>query len=98
MTLILAAHGTRKPAGVAMIGDLAARVGELVGRPHAGLARLIANRFRRAMPGLAPAATLHTSRRPGRRRAQGTHGLPNSAAHSSFQAMSAGGRADTRGA
>ena len=32
MTLILAAHGTRKPAGVAMIGDLAARIGALLGR------------------------------------------------------------------
>lgn len=32
MTLILTAHGTRRAAGVAMIGDLAARVGELLGR------------------------------------------------------------------
>jgi sirohydrochlorin ferrochelatase len=32
VTLILAAHGTRRPGGVAMIGDLAARVGELLGR------------------------------------------------------------------
>lgn len=30
MSLILTAHGTRRPAGVAMIGDLAARVGELL--------------------------------------------------------------------
>ncbi len=32
MTLILAAHGTRNPAGVAMIEDLADRVGWLLGR------------------------------------------------------------------
>ena len=32
MTLILVAHGTRRPAGVAMVEDLAARVGTLVGR------------------------------------------------------------------
>ncbi len=32
MSLILTAHGTRRPAGVAMIGDLAARVGELLDR------------------------------------------------------------------
>lgn len=30
MSLILAAHGTRRPSGVAMIGDLAARVSELL--------------------------------------------------------------------
>ncbi|OBI96643.1 cobalamin biosynthesis protein CbiX [Mycobacterium alsense] len=32
MELILAAHGTRRPGGVAMIGDLAARVGALLER------------------------------------------------------------------
>jgi sirohydrochlorin ferrochelatase len=32
MDLILAAHGTRRPGGVAMIGDLAERVGALLGR------------------------------------------------------------------
>ena len=32
MNLILAAHGTRQPAGVAMIGDLAVRVSELLDR------------------------------------------------------------------
>lgn len=32
MNLVLAAHGTRRSAGVAMIGDLAARVGELLDR------------------------------------------------------------------
>jgi sirohydrochlorin ferrochelatase len=32
MSLILAAHGTRRPGGVAMIGDLAARVSTLLGR------------------------------------------------------------------
>lgn len=30
MHLILTAHGTRRPAGVAMIGDLAARVSALL--------------------------------------------------------------------
>lgn len=33
MNLILTAHGTRRPSGVAMVGDLAARVGELLARP-----------------------------------------------------------------
>ncbi|WP_205875996.1 sirohydrochlorin chelatase [Mycobacterium camsae] len=32
MSLVLAAHGTRRPAGVAMIGDLAARASELLDR------------------------------------------------------------------
>ena len=32
MSLILAAHGTRRPGGVTMIGDLAARVGALLGQ------------------------------------------------------------------
>jgi len=32
VSLILAAHGTRRPGGVAMIGDLAARVGALLGQ------------------------------------------------------------------
>lgn len=32
MSLILTAHGTRRPSGVAMIGDLAARVSELLDR------------------------------------------------------------------
>ncbi|WP_082966988.1 sirohydrochlorin chelatase [Mycobacterium sp. 852002-51163_SCH5372311] len=31
MNLVMVAHGTRRPGGVAMIGDLAARVGVLVG-------------------------------------------------------------------
>lgn len=33
MSLVLAAHGTRKPGGVAMIGDLAARVSDMLDRP-----------------------------------------------------------------
>lgn len=33
MSLILVAHGTRKPSGVAMIGDLAERVGALLHQP-----------------------------------------------------------------
>jgi sirohydrochlorin ferrochelatase len=32
VSLILAAHGTRRPGGVAMVGDLAARVSDLLGR------------------------------------------------------------------
>lgn len=32
MSLVLTAHGTRRPAGVEMIGDLACRAGELLGR------------------------------------------------------------------
>ena len=32
MDLILAAHGTRRPGGVAMIGDLAAQVSTLLDR------------------------------------------------------------------
>lgn len=32
MSLVLTAHGTRRPGGVAMIGDLAARVSELLDR------------------------------------------------------------------
>jgi sirohydrochlorin ferrochelatase len=32
MSLVLAAHGTRKPDGVAMIGELAERVAQLLGR------------------------------------------------------------------
>ena len=45
---------------------------------HPGLARLIANRFRRAVPGLVPPTMRHASRRPGRRRSPGPHALPNS--------------------
>jgi sirohydrochlorin ferrochelatase len=57
---------------------------DLVTQPlgtHPGLARLIANRFRRAMPALAPAAMRHASRRPSGRRAQGPQALPASAGH-----------------
>ena len=39
MSLILAAHGTRKPGGVAIIGDLAAQVSALVGRTVAHVER-----------------------------------------------------------
>lgn len=48
---------------------------------HPGLARLIANRFRRAAPGLAPVATRHASRRLSRRRTQAPHALSNSVEH-----------------
>ena len=54
---------------------------DLVSQPlgiHPGLARLIANRFRRAAPGLVPPTARHASRRPSRRRTQGPHALPNS--------------------
>ena len=61
---------------------------DLVSQPlgtHPGLARLIANRFRRAAPGLVPATTRHAWRRPSLRRAQGPHAppgsLPSSKAH-----------------
>lgn len=40
---------------------------------HPGLARLVANRFRRAVPGLVPATTRHASRRPSLVMAQGPH-------------------------
>jgi sirohydrochlorin ferrochelatase len=33
MSLVLVAHGTRKPAGVSLIGELAERVGATLGRP-----------------------------------------------------------------
>jgi CbiX len=40
---------------------------------HPGLARLVANRFRRAVPGPAPVTTRHASRRPGLLLAQRPH-------------------------
>jgi sirohydrochlorin ferrochelatase len=46
---------------------------------HPGLARLIANRFRRAAPGLVPPTARHASRRPSLLRAQGPHLLPRRA-------------------
>jgi sirohydrochlorin ferrochelatase len=49
---------------------------DLVSRPlgtHPGLARLVANRFRRAAPGLVPVSTRHASRRPSLLRAHGPH-------------------------
>ncbi len=49
---------------------------DVVSRPlgtHPGLARLVANRFRRAAPGLAPVAVRHASRRPSLLMAQGAH-------------------------
>jgi sirohydrochlorin ferrochelatase len=51
---------------------------DLVSQPlgtHPGLARLIANRFRRAVPGLAPVTARNAGRLPSRRRAQGPHML-----------------------
>jgi sirohydrochlorin ferrochelatase len=49
---------------------------DLVSRPlgtHPGLARLVANRFRRAAPGPVPVSTRHASRRPSLLRAHGAH-------------------------
>jgi sirohydrochlorin ferrochelatase len=49
---------------------------DLVSQPlsaHPGLARLIANRFRRAAPGLVSPTARHASRRPSLLRAQGPH-------------------------
>ncbi len=40
---------------------------------HPGLARLVANRFRRAVPGLVPVTMRHASRRPSLLLAQGPH-------------------------
>ncbi len=40
---------------------------------HPGLARLVANRFRRAVPGLVPVTMRHASRRPSLLMAQGPH-------------------------
>ena len=46
---------------------------------HPGLARLIANRFRWAAPGLVPATARHASRRPSLLRAHGPHAPPRRA-------------------
>lgn len=49
---------------------------DLVSQPlgtHPGLARLVANRFRRAGPGLVPVTARHASRRPSLLLAQGPH-------------------------
>jgi sirohydrochlorin ferrochelatase len=57
---------------------LQACAADVVSQPlgtHPGLPRLIANRFRRAAPGLAPVATRHGRRLPSRRRAHGPHTL-----------------------
>ncbi len=54
------------------------RVSEPLGT-HSGLARLIANRFRRAAPGLVPPTARHASRRPGRPRTHAPHALPRRA-------------------
>ncbi|MGZ4528068.1 MAG: sirohydrochlorin chelatase [Mycobacterium sp.] len=70
---------------------------DLVSEPlgtHPGVPRLIANRFRRAMPGIVPAVTRHSSRLPSRRRAHGPQTLPHYAAAGALPA----GRADTRDA
>jgi sirohydrochlorin ferrochelatase len=64
---------------------------DLVSQPlgtHPRLARLIANRFRWAAPGLVPPTARHASRRPSLLRAQGPH------AHTASLAR----RADARGA
>jgi sirohydrochlorin ferrochelatase len=74
---------------------------DLVSQPlgaHSGLARLIANRFRRAAPGLVPATTRHASRRASPRRAQGPQAPLNSMEHSASQAFLAKRHADARNA
>ncbi|MCW2662783.1 MAG: Cobalamin biosynthesis protein CbiX [Mycobacterium sp.] len=80
---------------------LGASGADVVSRPlgtHPGLARLIANRFRRAAPGLVPVATRHASRRPSRRRTQAAHALSSSLEHSVLQASAANRHADGRDA
>jgi len=65
---------------------------DLVSRPlgtHPGLARLIANRFRRAVPRLVPVTTRRASCRPSRRRAQAPHSLSNSMEHDALSASPA---------
>jgi sirohydrochlorin ferrochelatase len=59
---------------------------------HPALARLIANRFRRAAPGLVPVATRHASRRPSRRRTQAPHALSNSVERSVWMTRHADAR------
>jgi sirohydrochlorin ferrochelatase len=65
---------------------------------HPGLARLIANRFRRAATGLVPVAARHASRLPSQRRTQAPHALSNSVEHSVLQALAAKRHADARDA
>ena len=82
-------------------GRLHACGADVVSQPlgtHPGLARLIANRFRRAVPGLVPATTQHAARRPGLRRAQGPHALPISLAISTTHGALLPRRADARDA
>jgi sirohydrochlorin ferrochelatase len=73
----------------------------LVSQPlgtHPGLARLIANRFRRAAPGLVPPTARHASRRPSLRRAQGSRALPNSLPNSKAHIAKLSRHADARDA
>jgi sirohydrochlorin ferrochelatase len=70
---------------------------DLVGRPlgtHPGLARLIANRFRRAVPEPLPSTMRHAARRPSLRRAQAPHALPSFKARAALSPW----RADARDA
>ena len=46
---------------------------------HSGLARLVANRFRRAAPGLVPLTARHVRRPAGRLRSPGPHAAPSRA-------------------
>jgi sirohydrochlorin ferrochelatase len=74
---------------------------DLVSQPlgtHPGLARLIANRFRRAAPGLVPLTTRHPSRRPSMRRAQGPHALLSSLSNSKAPIAKPSRHADARDA
>ncbi|KZS66424.1 MAG: sirohydrochlorin chelatase [Mycobacterium pseudokansasii] len=57
MSLILTAHGTRRPAGVAMIGDLAARVSALVDQTvHVAFVDVLGPTPREVLSALSPAA------------------------------------------
>lgn len=57
MSLILTAHGTRRPAGVAMIGDLASRVSALVEQTvHVAFVDVLGPTPSEVLSGLSPAA------------------------------------------
>ncbi|ETW23499.1 sirohydrochlorin chelatase [Mycobacterium gastri] len=57
MSLILTAHGTRRPAGVAMIGDLAARVSALVDQTvHVAFVDVLGPTPSEVLSALSPAA------------------------------------------
>ena len=60
MTLILAAHGTRRPDGVAMIGDLAAQVSTLLNRAvHVAFVDVVGPTPSEVLSSVAAATALH---------------------------------------